>query len=157
MTQSIINQAHKSLIKSGKTIAVAESCTGGILSSMLTELSGSSKYFVLGVVTYSNRVKHSVLAIPSSIISKKGAVSEEVAKLMAQNVRKLAKADMGIGITGIAGPTGATARKPVGTVFIALAGKNKTICKKFHFSGNRIKIRKLSALSALKLQRHFPM
>lgn len=165
MPQHIINQVHKSLIKSSKTIAVAESCTGGLLSTMLTELPGSSKYFILGVITYSNYAKERILGIPASVIAKNGAVSEIVAKLMAQKVRRLAKTDFGIGITGIAGPTGcaeahtgasysagrATARKPIGTVFIAVANKNKTICQKLLLSGNRNTIRRNSALKALKL------
>ena len=151
MLQHIISQTHKALIKSSKTIAVAESCTGGLLSNLLTELSGSSKYFSLGIITYSNKSKEKILGIPSSILSSKGAVSEEVAKLMAQKVRRLAKTDFGISITGIAGPSGGTLRKPVGTVFIAVAAKNKTLCKEFHFSGTRSSIRNKSTLEALKL------
>ncbi len=118
---------------------------------MLTELSGSSKYFTLGVVTYSNKAKEKILGIPSSVLANKGAVSEDVAKLMAQKVRRLAKTDFGIGITGIAGPSGGTTRKPIGTVFIAIATKNKTICKKFSFKGNRSNIRNQSAFETLKL------
>jgi nicotinamide-nucleotide amidase len=155
MPQDIISQAHKSLLKSGKTIAVAESCTGGLLSTMLTELSGSSKYFILGVVTYSNKSKEKILGIPHSIIVKNGAVSAVVAQLMAQKVRKLAKADFGIGVTGIAGPLGGSPQKPVGTVFIAFADKNKTTYKKFFFRGARSSIRKKSALEALKLLKYF--
>jgi nicotinamide-nucleotide amidase len=151
--RQIISQVHNSLLKPEKTIAVAESCTGGLLSAMLTELSGSSKYFTLGVVTYNNKAKEKILGIPSSVLANKGAVSEDVAKLMAQKVRKLAKTDFGIAITGIAGPTGATLRKPVGTVFIAIADKNKIICKKFSFKGTRSSIRTHSALEALKLLR----
>ena len=155
MLQHIISQTHKALIKSSKTIAVAESCTGGLLSAMLTELSGSSKYFTLGIVTYSNYAKEKILGIPSSILASKGAISEEVAKLMAQKVRKLAKTDFGIGITGIAGPSGGTLRKPVGTVFIAVAAKNKTLCKEFHFTGSRSNIRRKSATETLKLLKIF--
>jgi nicotinamide-nucleotide amidase len=118
---------------------------------MLTELPGSSKYFILGVVTYSNKAKEKILGIPASVIAKNGAVSETIAKLMAQKVRRLAKTDFGIAITGIAGPTGATIRKPVGTVFIAVATKNKTICRKLSLSGNRSTIRKNSTLKTLKL------
>jgi len=168
MLQHNINQVHKALIKSAKTIAVAESCTGGLLSTMLTELSGSSKYFTLGIVTYSNKAKEKILGVPASVITKNGAVSEIVAKLMAQKVRKLAKTDLGISITGIAGPTGCaeahtgasfsagcgTLRKPVGTVFIAIAAKNKTLCKQFHFSGTRSSIRTKSTLEALQMVSH---
>ena len=149
--QNIIKYLHKYLIRSGKTLATAESCTGGILSSLLTQLSGSSQYFILGAVTYSNQAKENILKIPSSIIAKNGTVSKNVACLMANNIRHIAKTDLGIGITGIAGPTGATPNKPIGTVFIAVADKNKTICKKFIFRGNRASIRKQSALKALEL------
>ncbi|MFA4989601.1 MAG: CinA family protein [Candidatus Omnitrophota bacterium] len=149
--QNPIKQAHLRLLKSRKTIATAESCTAGLLSALLTQLPDSAQYFILGITTYSNRSKKNILKIPASIIRKKGAVSQETALLMAQNVRKLAQADLGISITGIAGPTGATSRKPVGTVFIALSAKNKTICKKFIFKGNRSSVRKQASLKALLL------
>jgi len=126
--ESIVNQVHKSLLKKGKTLAVAESCTGGIVSSMLTQLPGSSAYFLLGVVTYSNQAKQSILRIPSKLITTKGAVSREVAQKMAQSVRLVSGADFGIGITGVAGPSGGTKRKPKGTVFIAVS-QEKTSSK----------------------------
>ena len=149
--QNITFYIHKSLLKTGRTIATAESCTGGILSSLLTQFSGSSRYFMLGVTTYSNQAKRNVLKVPASTITKKGEVSKDVACLMAENIRRIAKTDFGVGITGIAGPTGATPNKPVGTIFIALANKNITICKRFIFQGNRASIRKQSALKALQL------
>lgn len=148
--QSSVNQIHKLLIKKRKTVAVAESCTGGLTSCLFTYISGSSRYFILGLVAYSNKAKEKLLKIPPSLISQHGAVSETVAARMAQSVRKIAGTDFGIGITGIAGPTGGTRKKPIGTVFIALANKNKTICKKFIFKGNRAQIRKESALKALE-------
>ncbi|MBI4707022.1 MAG: CinA family protein [Candidatus Omnitrophica bacterium] len=144
-------QLHKLLIKENKTIAIAESCTGGLLSSLLTRLPGSSKYFILGIVTYSNTAKEKFLKIPKSILLKNGAVSEKVAKLMAKNVRQAAKTDFGIGITGIAGPTGGSTQKPVGTVFIALTKDKKVICKKLVFKGNRNTVRKQAALKSLAL------
>ncbi len=149
--QNIIGQIHKRLIKSAKTIASAESCTGGLLSVLLTQLPGSSQYFILGVTVYSNQTKENILKIPALSIRKYGAVSEKTALAMAQNIRKLAKTDFGIAITGIAGPTGSTASKPIGTVFIALATKNKTVCKKFVFKGNRNSVRKQASLKALQL------
>jgi nicotinamide-nucleotide amidase len=149
--QDIIRQIHKLLLKKEKTIAVAESCTGGLLSTMLTEFSGSSLYFILGSVVYSNLVKQSLLKIPKVAINRHGAVSKEVAKKMATSIRKIAKTDYAIAITGIAGPTGGSAQKPVGTVFIALTGKNKQICRRFIFKGNRTSIRKQAALKALQL------
>ncbi len=147
----IVKKAHNLLIKKKEVIAIAESCTGGLLSQLLTELSESSRYFILGLVLYSNRAKENILKIPASIIRKKGAVSEDVACLMAKSVRLLAKAGFGIGITGIAGPGGSSKDKPVGTVFIAIDSKNKKICRKFRFTGNRTAVRKKSALTALEL------
>ena len=151
MAQHIVSQIHKLLIKKQKTIAVAESCTGGSLSELLTDISGSSQYFILGVVTYSNKAKESILKIPHFFISKNGAVSKNVTSRMALRIRKIAKTDFGVGITGIAGPTGGTPGKPVGTVFIALATKNKTTCKKFHLTGKRSTIREKAALKSLEL------
>jgi nicotinamide-nucleotide amidase len=147
----IVDQIHKLLIKNKKTISVAESCTGGLVSLLLTQISGSSSYFILGLVTYSNEAKNRILKIPLSLIAIKGAVSNEVAKKMAQSARKIAETDLGLGITGIAGPTGATPGKPVGTVFIAVSSSRITLCKKFIFTGNRGQIRKQAALKALEM------
>jgi nicotinamide-nucleotide amidase len=149
--EDLASQLHRLLIKKEKTIAVAESCTGGLLATLLTEISGSSKYFILGTVVYSNFSKNLLLKIPLSLIRKNGAVSQEVAQNMARAIRKLAKTDYGIAVTGIAGPSGGTRQKPVGTVFIALAAKNKQICRHFVFKGSRSSIRKQSALAALRL------
>lgn len=149
--QQIITQVYKSLVKTKKTVAVAESCTGGLCSNLLTQISGSSQCFILGIVAYSNAVKENLLKIPHSLIIQKGAVSKDVAVQMAGNIRKIALTDFGIGITGVAGLTGGTPEKPVGTVFIAIDSKNKKICKRFHFSGNRITVRKKSALKSLEL------
>jgi nicotinamide-nucleotide amidase len=153
--QHLIIQIHKRLIKNRKTVAVAESCTAGLLSTLLTQPSGSSQYFTLGVVTYSNKAKEIILKVPHSVIVKNGAVSKIVATTMAQSIRKIAKTDFGLSITGIAGPAGGTPNKPVGTVFIALDSKNKKVCKKFHFTGSRTTIRKNSALKALELLTRF--
>jgi len=151
MKQVTLKQVHKTLLETRKTIAVAESCTGGLTSSLLTSLSGSSKYFILGVVTYSNKAKTRILGIPTSFINKNGVVSCEVAVKMAKNICKIAKTDFGIGITGIAGPTGGTAKNPIGTVFIAVDGQKKNICKKCNFTGNRTAVRRKAALKALQL------
>lgn len=148
-----INQIHKLLIKNKKTVSVAESCTGGVLSSLFTKTAGSSQYFILGIVAYSNSAKEFILKIPPRLITNKGAVSREVAERLAKSARKLAGTDFGIGITGIAGPRGDSREKPVGTVFIAINTKNKKICKKFNFSGSRLTIRKKAALKALELLR----
>ena len=148
---AILKQIHNLLIKNNKTIAVAESCTGGLLSELLTRLSGSSQYFMLGVVAYSNHAKANILKIPAQIVLKKGAVSKGIAVYMAGNIQKIAKTDFGIGITGIAGPSGGSAKKPVGTVFIAIAAKNKTIPYLFRFKGSRTSIRKQATRKALEL------
>lgn len=149
--QYIVAKVHTFLLKKRKTIAIAESCTGGLLSKLLTDIPGSSKYFILGVVTYSNKAKQGVLKVPPSLIAQKGAVSCEVAQRMAESVRGLARADIGIGITGIAGPGGGSLHKPVGTVFIAIDSRKGKTCKKFSFAGNRNIIREKSALKALEL------
>ncbi|MBM3246334.1 MAG: CinA family protein [Candidatus Omnitrophica bacterium] len=154
MAQHVINQVHKFLLKKGLTVAIAESCTGGLLSSLLTQISGSSKYFILGAVTYSNKAKKSLLGVPRRLIAQEGAVSQQVAQQMAESIRKIAKTDIGIATTGIAGPTGGSKQKPVGTVFIALNGINKKICERFHFTGSRSVIRKKTALAALELLRN---
>lgn len=149
----IVNQIHKLLLKNKKTVAIAESCTGGLLSNLLTQLSGSSQYFILGVVAYHNKTKQNILKIPYSLIVKKGAVSKEIACRMAKNIRKIARTDLGIGVTGIAGPSGGTPDKPVGTVFIALDSRKRKISKKFIFQGSRISIRKNAGQKALELLR----
>jgi nicotinamide-nucleotide amidase len=151
MLERIFQQAHNKLIRRKQTIAVAESCSGGGLSSKLTKHPGASRYFLLGVVAYSNGSKVKILGIPQKIIAKYGAVSNQVAVLMARNIRKKAKADLGISITGLAGPTGATANKPIGLVFISLSSKNKNICREFHFRGSRQEIREKSTQEALRL------
>lgn len=149
--EGIIYQTHKLLIDNGKTLAVAESCTGGLASKLLTDLPGSSKYFILGVTAYNNKVKNRLLGIPMQLLRKKGAVSEEVALKLAANVKRLAKADIGIGTTGIAGPSGGSPDKPVGTVYIAAASAKRTVCKKLRLRGSRAAIRKQAALKALEL------
>ena len=151
MLKKITQQIHNQLIRQGKTISVAESCSGGLLSNLLTSLPGSSSYFILGVVTYSNKSKEIILNIPSKTINRYGAVSRQVARLMAQNIRKKTHTDFGLSITGIAGPRGATTNKPVGTIYIALASKNKTLCRLFLLSGKREIIRKKSIQEALRL------
>ncbi|MBN2831456.1 MAG: CinA family protein, partial [Candidatus Omnitrophica bacterium] len=153
--QNPAKKIHKALIKNNKTIAVAESCTGGLLSKILTDNSGSSKYFLLGVAAYNNRVKIKTLGIPRRLIKKRGAVSKDVARKMAESIRRIAKADFGIGITGIAGPSGETPYKPVGTVFIAAANNKETICKKLLLRGNRSSVRKQAAFNSLELLKSF--
>ncbi|HTZ11986.1 MAG TPA: CinA family protein [Candidatus Margulisiibacteriota bacterium] len=149
--EHIVNQIHKSLIKNKKTLAVGESCSGGLLSHLLTSIAGSSGFFLLGVVAYSNAAKTKILKVPPSVIIRYGVVSKRVAAYMAKNIRIIAGADFGIGITGIAGPGGFTPGKPVGTVFIAAASRKKVICRKFTFKGKRAYVQRESALKSLQL------
>ncbi len=144
-------QLHALLIKKRLTIATAESCTAGLLAAFLTKTSGSSKFFVMGVVTYSNKSKTKILKIKSSLLSYKGAVSKDVAMAMASNIRKIAKTSLGVGITGIAGPRGATVNKPLGLVYIAVSSAKGVECKKFNFKGKRQKIRQEAKNAAVNL------
>jgi nicotinamide-nucleotide amidase len=145
----------KLLAEKQKTIAVAESCTGGLIGARLTNVSGSSEYFERGVVTYSNQAKTELLNVPGEIIEKHGAVSEEVAVLMAEGVRKLARTDYGLSVTGIAGPTGGTPQKPVGLVFIGFAHENGSFAQRFLFGENRNSNRERAAQAALNMVRLF--
>jgi len=146
--------AGKLLLKKKKTLAIAESCTGGLLSNRITNVPGSSDYFKFGVVAYSNRIKKDVLGIPDIALRKHGAVSRQVAIAMATNVSAIAKTEIGIGITGIAGPSGATPDKPVGLVYIAIAHSGTVNYKNFYFSGSRSDIKFLSSQAALNMLRH---
>lgn len=137
----------------GYSLATAESCTGGLLAGRITEVPGSSDYFVEGVVTYSNEAKIKRLGVPVELIAEHGAVSEEVACAMATGVRQLARSTFGIGITGIAGPGGGTEEKPVGLVYIALADEQTVFARKLIFPGDRQFIRTLSVNAALDLLR----
>ena len=122
-----IDKLHKKLIKKKITISVAESCTGGLLSSKLTKLSGSSKYFKMGLITYSNNAKINILKVKKNIIDNHGAVSQECCKSMVENLSKLSKSKINISITGVAGPEGGTKYKPVGLVFIGIKKGNKIL------------------------------
>ena len=122
-----IDKLHKKLIKEKFTISVAESCTGGLLSSKLTKLSGSSKYFKMGLITYSNIAKINILKINKKIIDKYGAVSSECCRSMVQNLSKISKSKINLSITGIAGPNGGTKEKPVGLVYIGVKKGNKIL------------------------------
>ena len=143
----------KLLLKKKKTLSIAESCTGGLLADRITDIPGSTKYFQIGVVAYSNESKNKVLNIPIETIKEHGAVSRQVASLMAKNVRLLSRSDIGIGISGIAGPTGGTKKKPVGLVYISLSTKDKTLCKEFRFLGQRNIIKFKATQAALNMLR----
>ncbi|TKJ29365.1 competence/damage-inducible protein A [bacterium (candidate division B38) B3_B38] len=143
------------LREKGATLAVAESCTGGLLGSRITDISGSSDYFNRGIVAYSNVAKIEELGVPQELIESHGAVSPEVAKAMAEGVRRLSRTDYGIGITGIAGPTGGTPDKPVGLVYIGVASEAGTRVERFILLGSRKKIKFQSAQKALEMLREF--
>jgi len=135
------------------TIAVAESCTGGLLASRLTDVPGSSEYVELGVVCYSNTSKTELAGVPASLIAEHGAVSEPVARAMADGIRQRAGTSIGVGVTGIAGPGGGTEQKPVGTVSIAVAGDGETRVRTFQFIGGREMVKFQASQSALNMTR----
>lgn len=126
MTEKIEENIGKILIEKNLTVSVAESCTGGLISSKLTDISGSSAYIKLNFVTYSNEAKIKILGVPEEIIKTYGAVSEQNAAAMAECTRKIANTDIGMGITGIAGPAGATLSKPVGLVYVGISDGKMT-------------------------------
>jgi PncC family amidohydrolase len=134
---SLSSKVGKNLIEKELTIATAESCTGGLLSHTLTGISGSSGYFVGGVVAYSNRIKEQSLDVDPMTIIKYGAVSEETAREMAQGICQKFDADIGLSTTGIAGPTGGTPEKPVGLVWIGIQFKDQNCTYECHFKGDR--------------------
>lgn len=139
------------LLKNKLTISTAESCTGGMLAEYLTTVPGSSEFYLGSIVSYANSVKAQLLGVPLNLLEKHGAVSREVGSAMAQRIRALTGSDLGIGITGIAGPGGGTPEKPVGLVYIALATADTIICNEYHFVGDREIIRRRSVLSAYYL------
>ena len=143
------------LLKKRATVAVAESCTGGLISHLLTGVAGSSEYFLFSAVTYSNRAKVDVLDVSKDTIERYGAVAEETAREMAEGTRRICSADYGISTTGIAGPGGGTQEKPVGTVCIGFSGPdNRGFARRYYFTcGQRSKNKRMFAFSALDLLR----
>jgi len=139
-----------------KMLATAESCSGGLIGHKITSVSGSSNYFAGGVIAYSNDLKEKLLGVDPGILAEYGAVSSETAKAMAFGIRTKTSADIGLSVTGIAGPTGGTPEKPVGTVFIALSTPDETIDFAYRFSGDRWQVQEITAVTALDLiRRHF--
>ena len=143
------------LKKHKKTIAIAESCTGGLISNLMTDTPGSSDYFLGGLTSYHNKIKISQLGVEEKLLKRYGAVSAPVAKKMAKNIKTYFNSDYGIGITGIAGPAGGSTKKPVGLVYIAVSDKSRIICHKCHFFGTRQEIKMRAALEALDIFRLF--
>ena len=140
------------LTKKKLTVSFAESCTGGLLASTITSISGSSKVFNMGLITYSNNAKVKLLKVPKKTITKYGAVSYETCLSMVKNLSKISKSNISISITGVAGPNGGTKKKPVGLVYIGLKKGSKIIIKKSLFkSRKRISIQKTTAKQALKM------
>ena len=137
----------------GKMLATAESCSGGLIGHKITSVSGSSNYFAGGVIAYSNDLKEKLLGVDPDLLARHGAVSSEVAQAMASGIRLKTSADIGLSVTGIAGPTGGTRKKPVGTVFIGLSTPGETVDFPYLFSGDRRQIQEISAVAALDLTR----
>jgi len=148
LSQKIVSLLRKKKLK----ISFAESCTGGLLSSTITSISGSSKVFTLGLITYSNESKINILKVPKIILTKYGAVSYETCLSMVKNLSKISKSNISVSITGIAGPGGGTKQKPVGLVYIGIKKSNKTLVKKYLFKNKkRIFIQKTAVIKALNL------
>ena len=148
LSQKVVKLLSKKRLK----ISFAESCTGGLLSSSITSISGSSKVFTLGLITYSNQAKINILKVPKKIILKHGAVSYETCFSMVKNLNKISKTNISISITGVAGPKGGTKQKPVGLVFIGVKKANKIVVKKFLFrSKKRNSIQKSTVNKSLNL------
>jgi len=148
LSQKIVRLLTKKKLK----ISLAESCTGGLLSSSITSISGSSKVFTIGLVTYSNQSKISILKVPINIIRKHGAVSYEACLSMVKNLSKISKTNISLSITGIAGPKGGTKKKPIGLVFIGIKKDNKTLVRKYLFKNKkRTTIQRTAVNKALNL------
>ena len=148
LSQKIVRLLTKKRLK----ISLAESCTGGLLSSSITSISGSSKVFTIGLVTYSNQSKISILKVPINIIRKHGAVSYEACLSMVKNINKISKTNISVSVTGIAGPNGGTKKKPLGLVFIGIKKDNKTLIRKYLFKNKkRNSIQRKAVSKALNL------
>ena len=148
LSQKVVKLLSKKKLK----ISFAESCTGGLLSSSITSISGSSKVLTLGLVTYSNQAKINILKVPKKIIMKHGAVSYETCLSMVKNLNKISKTNVSVSITGVAGPKGGTIQKPVGLVYIGIKKSNKIIVKKYLFkSKKRNSIQRATIKQAFKM------
>jgi PncC family amidohydrolase len=142
------------LAEHGLSLTTAESCTGGLLASLITDISGASAVYKEGFVAYSNEAKKNLLHVEQALLDQYGAVSENVSKAMAEGALKLADSDFALAVTGIAGPGGSTPDKPVGLVFISLARRGKeTICRECRFSTDRLTFKKLSTQTAFDMLR----
>ena len=149
--EHILKNVSDHLKRKNLTVATAESCTGGLLAHLLTNISGSSEYFDRGVITYSNKSKIELLGVPQKTITEYGAVSKQTAGAMAVGIRKQANVDIGISTTGIAGPTGGTEEKPVGLVYIGIATVKNVDVQRFVFSKDRLQNKEKTCYKALEL------
>ncbi len=134
-------------------LTTAESCTGGLIAHRITNVPGSSGYFDRGFITYSNEAKMEILKVPENVLTAHGAVSEPCARAMAEGARKSAGSEVGLSVTGIAGPSGGSPEKPVGTVFMAVSLPSGTRCSRFIFQGERFQIKEQAAEAALEMLR----
>jgi PncC family amidohydrolase len=149
--ESIESKIQKALIASDSTLALAESCTGGLVGHRLTQIAGSSLYFVGGIISYADRIKRDQLDVPQADLEQYGAVSEQVALGMARGVRKVFNTDFGLSVTGIAGPDGGNLEKPVGLTWIAASHADRELVEQYLWDGNRYKNKAASAEAALVL------
>ncbi|MCS6763379.1 MAG: CinA family protein [Candidatus Protistobacter heckmanni] len=149
MLERAAQETGKDLLEKKARLATAESCTGGMIGAALTAIAGSSDWFERGYITYSNQAKHQDIGVPTTLIKRHGAVSEEVARAMAEGARKESGADFAVSVTGIAGPTGSSPAKPVGTVCFGWAGPQGTRAQTMLFQGDRQAVRLQSAAHAL--------
>ena len=141
----------QALSAKGATLSTAESCTGGLIAKLITDVPGSSAALVGGVISYTNEIKEKLLGVPASTLEKYGAVSEPVAQAMAEGARVRLQADIAVSVTGLAGPGGDEYGNPVGTVFIGYADAQKSYAKEFHFVGDREEVRNQTTIAALQM------
>ncbi len=149
-SKELVQQLASRLLKQHQKICTAESCTGGLIAKTLTDLAGSSDWFERGFVSYSNQAKNEMLAVPSSVIEDYGAVSEPVASAMVNGALRHSQADYAVAVTGVAGPGGGNAEKPVGTVWIAVASADEAKASLYNFNGDRETVREVTLIAALE-------
>lgn len=147
--EKLVQKIAAALLARGRTLATAESCTGGLVGAALTDVPGSSAWYLGGVVAYSNSIKTRLLGVAPEILAAHGAVSPATARAMAEGARKKCKADFAVAVTGIAGPDGGTSEKPVGLIYMAVAGLDATAVFEHRFSGSRAKIRTAATKAVL--------
>lgn len=155
MTEPLVLYVSKLLHEQDRKLALAESCTGGLIASLLTDVPGSSEYFLGSVVAYAYEAKERLLNVPHDLLLEHGAVSEPVTRVIAQNARAQFGADVAIGITGIMGPGGATPTKPLGLTYIALSAPDASWCRNFVWSGDRLENKHSSAIAAIEILREY--